>query len=197
METGPTTGDGSGADARRRLVDVQEQAAATREILEAMDARAPSREILDTIIERAARMCRADAAQLYLVEDQTFRLSRVAGHVPAEFRRHQEEHPMPAGRDSLLGRVAQDRTTQQIADVLADPGYGRHDLQHLAGYRALLSAPTRARPGLPLALTASGRTCRGSAAAIHDRELSLFSSVRCCVGDSSSSTRSDSAPDWP
>ena len=51
------------------------------------------------------------------------------------------QHPMPAGRDSLLGRVAQDRTTQQIADVLADPGYGRHDLQHLAGYRALLSAP--------------------------------------------------------
>ena len=142
METGPTTGDGSGADARRRLVDVQEQAAATREILEAMGrAGAEPGEILDTIIERAARMCRADAAQLYLVEDQTFRLSRVAGHVPVEFRRHQEEHPMPAGRDSLLGRVAQDRTTQQIADVLADPGYGRHDLQHLAGYRALLSAP--------------------------------------------------------
>jgi len=36
METGPTTGDGSGADARRRLVDGQEQAAATREILEAI-----------------------------------------------------------------------------------------------------------------------------------------------------------------
>ena len=126
----------------RRLVDVQEQAAATREILEAMGrAGAEPGEILDTIIERAARMCRADAAQLYLVEDEAFRLSRVAGDVPEEFRRHQEEHPMAAGRDSLLGRVAQDRTTQQIADVLADPGYGRYDLQHLAGYRALLSAP--------------------------------------------------------
>jgi signal transduction histidine kinase len=142
MEDGPTTGTGRGADVHRRLDDVQEQAAATREILEALGrAGAEPGEILDTIIERAARMCRADAAQIYLVEGGAFRLSRVAGHVPEEFRRHQEEHPMPAGRDSLLGRVALDRTTQQIADVLADPDYGRHDLQHLAGYRSLLSAP--------------------------------------------------------
>lgn len=142
MAEGPTTGIGSGADVHRRLDDVQEQAAATREILEALGrAGAEPGEVLDAIIERAARMCRAQASQLYLVEDGAFRLSRVAGHVPEEFRRHQEEHLMPAGRDSLLGRVAQDRTTQQIADVLADPGYGRHDLQHLAGYRALLSAP--------------------------------------------------------
>jgi len=142
MEEGPTTGSGSGAHVHRRLVDAQEQAAATREILEALGrAGAEPGEILDTIIDRAAKMCRADAAQLYLAENGSFRLSRVAGFVPEAFRRHQEQHPMPGGRDSLLGRVAQDRTTQQITDVLADPDYGRHDLQHLAGYRALLSAP--------------------------------------------------------
>ena len=142
MGEGPATGASNGADVHRRLVDAQEQAAATREILEALGrAGAEPGDILDTIIERAARLCRADAAQLYLVEDGSFRLSRVAGYVPEVFRRHQEEHLMPAGRDSLLGRVAQDRTTQQIADVLADPDYGRHDLQHLAGYRTLMSAP--------------------------------------------------------
>jgi signal transduction histidine kinase/putative methionine-R-sulfoxide reductase with GAF domain len=141
-EEGPTTGTSSGAHTHRRLVDAQEQAAATREILEALGrAGAEPGEILDTIIDRAVRMCRADAAQLYLAENGSFRLSRVAGFVPEPFRRHQEQHPMPGGRDSLLGRVAQDRTTQQIADVLEDPDYGRHDLQHLAGYRALLSAP--------------------------------------------------------
>ena len=120
MEEGPTTGAGSGADVHRRLDDVQEQAAATREILEALGrAGAEPGEILDTIIDRAAKMCRADAAQLYLGEDGAFRLSRVAGDVPEEFRRHQEAHPMAAGRDSLLGRVAEDRTTQQIADVFS------------------------------------------------------------------------------
>ena len=32
---------------------------------------------------------------------------------------------MPIDRDTLIGRVGLDRTTQQIADVLADPDYGR------------------------------------------------------------------------
>jgi signal transduction histidine kinase len=44
-------------------------------------------------------------------------------------------------RSSLIARVVEDRRTQQIADVLADTGYGRQDLQRLAGYRTLASAP--------------------------------------------------------
>ncbi len=39
------------------------------------------------------------------------------------------------------GRVAEDRRTQQITDVLGDQEYGRQDLQRLAGYRTLLAAP--------------------------------------------------------
>jgi len=142
MGEGPTTGASSGADVHRRLVDAQEQAAATREILEALGrAGVEPGEILDTIIERTARMCRAQAGQLYLVDGEVFRLSRVSGEVSPDFLRHVEEHPVVRTRDSLLGRVAEDRRTQQIPDVLADPGYGRHDLQHLAGYRTLMSAP--------------------------------------------------------
>lgn len=142
MEEGPTTGTGSGAHVHRRLVDAQEQASATREILEALGrAGAEPGKILDTIIERAARMCRARAGQLYLVEGDEFRLSRVSGEVSADFVHYVEEHPVAMTRDSLLGRVAQDRRTQQIQDVLEDPDYGRHDLQHLAGYRTLMSAP--------------------------------------------------------
>ena len=41
----------------------------------------------------------------------------------------------------MVGRVAEDRRTQQIPDVLSDADYGRQDLQRLAGYRTLLSAP--------------------------------------------------------
>ena len=42
---------------------------------------------------------------------------------------------------STVGRAAEDKRTQQIPDVLADPDYGRQDLQRLAGFRTLLSTP--------------------------------------------------------
>ena len=142
MDERPVEDAEDGLDADRRLVDVQQQAAATREILEALGrAGADPSGVLDTIIDRARLMCRAQVAQLYLADGDSFRLSRVSGAVPEDFRRYVDQHPVGPGRDSLLGRVAQDRQTQQIADVLADPGYGRYDLQNLAGFRTLMSAP--------------------------------------------------------
>ena len=38
-----------------------------------------------------------------------------------DFVEFSEHHPLPRNRDSLVGRVALDERTQQIADVLADP----------------------------------------------------------------------------
>jgi signal transduction histidine kinase/CheY-like chemotaxis protein len=124
------------------LADAQEQSLASREILRALGSeRGSSEQILDTIIERAARLCRADAAQLYLLDGDVFRFSRLAGEVPEEYRRYLPDHPVKLSRATLMGRVALDRRTQQIDDVLADPDYGRQDLQRLAGFRVLLSAP--------------------------------------------------------
>jgi signal transduction histidine kinase/ActR/RegA family two-component response regulator/putative methionine-R-sulfoxide reductase with GAF domain len=126
----------------RALRDAREQSLASREILLALGReRGASGEILDTIVDRAARLCRADAAQLYLLEDDVFRLSRLSGKVPEEFRRYLLGHPVQRSRATLLGRVALDRRTQRMDDVLSDPDYGRRDLQRLAGFRSLLSAP--------------------------------------------------------
>ncbi len=124
------------------LQDAREQSLASREILLALGReRGGSDQILDTIIEQAAQLCRADAAQLYLLDGDVFRMSRMSGKIPDEFRRYLPDHPMHLNRATLLGRVALDRRTQQIEDVLADPDYGRQDLQRLAGYRSLLQAP--------------------------------------------------------
>ena len=49
--------------------------------------------------------------------------------------------PRSGAATACSGRVALDRRTQQIPDVLSDPEYGRQDLQRLAGFRVLLSAP--------------------------------------------------------
>ena len=132
----------AGANLGQALQDAQEQLVASREILLALGReRGGSEQILDTIIERAARLCRADAAQLYLLDGDLFRVSRMFGDIPDEYRRYLPDHPVQLSRATLMGRVALDRRTQQIEDVLADPDYGRQDLQRLAGYRVLLSAP--------------------------------------------------------
>jgi signal transduction histidine kinase/ActR/RegA family two-component response regulator len=136
-----------GADAayeqlERDFLSLQEQFAATSEILTALGrAGADPNVILDTIVERAGPLCGADISQFYLVEDGVFRLSRISGAAPPEFLEHVDQHPLELSRASLMGRVALDRTAQQIVDVLADPEYGRLDLQRLTGFRTLLSAP--------------------------------------------------------
>jgi signal transduction histidine kinase/CheY-like chemotaxis protein len=134
-------GDGQ-TTAERELRDVREQFAATKEILFALGRSGTDPDsVLDTIVARAAALCRADVAQLYLVRGDRFDVSRISGPAPQGFLDYVREHPVMVSRSSLLGRVVLDRRTQQIPDVLADPAYGRHDLQRLAGYRTLFTAP--------------------------------------------------------
>ena len=70
-----------------------------------------------------------------------FRLSRVSGETPEEYRRYLLAHPIARNRLSTVGRAAEDKCTVQIPDVLADADYGRLDLQRLTGFRTLLSTP--------------------------------------------------------
>ena len=130
------------AELHRALRDAREQSAASREILAALGrAGADPGDVLDTVLESAARLCGAQAAQLYLPEGDVFRLSRVSGEIPEEYRKYLLDHPIARNRSSTVGRSAEDRRTIQIRDVLDDADYGRHDLQRLAGYRTLLSTP--------------------------------------------------------
>ena len=126
----------------RELRDAREQSAASREILAALgrDVNNPG-EVLDTVLEKAARLCRARAAQLFVLEGDVFRLSRVSGETPDDYREHLELHPIARNRSSTVGRAAEDRCTHQVADVLSDAEYGRADLQELTGFRTLLSTP--------------------------------------------------------
>jgi signal transduction histidine kinase/CheY-like chemotaxis protein len=126
----------------RELRDAREQSAASREILAALGrAGANPGEVLDTVLEYAARLCEADAALLYLLEGDVFRLSRVSGEIPQEYRDYLLDHPVARNRSSTVGRAAEDMRTHQIPDVLNDLDYGRHDLQRLAGFRSTLSTP--------------------------------------------------------
>ena len=128
----------------RDLADVREQFAATSGILTALGrAGADPSAILDTIVERAASLCGADASVLYLLEDGIFHISRVSGSGMEEYVRYWAEHPstMSIGRASR--RRAGRPGPHDPADRgrARDPEYGRQDLQAVAGFRTLLSAP--------------------------------------------------------
>jgi signal transduction histidine kinase/ActR/RegA family two-component response regulator len=96
--------------------------------------------VLTTIVESARRLCQSQAAHLYLLEDGVYRLIKAVG-MSQESMDYIAEHPMPMDRDTMIGRVGLDRTTQQIPDVLADPNYGRQDIQQVAGFRTTMAAP--------------------------------------------------------
>ena len=126
----------------RELQDAREQLAASREILAALgrDVVDPGA-VMETVLEYAARLCGAAAAQLFLLDGDVFRISWVAGETPEEYRRYLLEHPIARNRLSTVGRAAEDKRTHQIRDVLDDADYGRLDLQRLTGFRTLLSTP--------------------------------------------------------
>ena len=96
--------------------------------------------VLDTVVESARRLCRCAAAAIYLIEDDHFVLSSSVG-LSGEFVSYIDAHPMKLDRRTLVGRVTQDRTMNQVPDVLRDPEYGRQDLQEIGRYRTLVSAP--------------------------------------------------------
>ncbi|HET6733022.1 GAF domain-containing protein [Mycobacterium sp.] len=126
----------------QELRDARHQSAASREILAALGrAAANPGDVLDTVVENAARLCGAHAAQLYLLDGDVFRLSRVSGEIPADYAKHLQDVPLARNRSSAIGRAAEDMSTHHIPDVLKDADYGRSDLQKLTGFRTLLSTP--------------------------------------------------------
>jgi signal transduction histidine kinase len=130
------------ASFNQRLRDARHQSAASREILEALsrDVANPGA-VLDTVVDYAARLCGASAAQLFLLDGDVYRVSRVSRDTPDEYRAHLLDHPIARNRSSMVGRTAEDMCTTQIADVLDDAEYGRKDLQSRTGFRTLLSTP--------------------------------------------------------
>ena len=124
-----------------QLEETREQLAATSEILAVLGAATSGEdEVFEAIVERARRLCRADAAQIQLVDGDVFRLVHSVGLSEA-FVNLATRQPVPRDRTSLMGRVSLDGTTQQIVDVLTDPDYHRPEFQQIAGYRTILGAP--------------------------------------------------------
>jgi signal transduction histidine kinase/DNA-binding response OmpR family regulator len=123
------------------LREARGQVAAMSEILGILaNSSGSPEEVFSAIVQRACTLCRADAAQIHLINEDAYRLATSEGASP-EYVELSSREANPCDRASLIGRVSLDRTTQQITDVLADPDYDRPEFQRLGGYRTIMGAP--------------------------------------------------------
>jgi len=125
----------------RDLADALEQQSATSQVLETIGRSALElRPVFETVVRHAIRLCAADGGYVHQLNGDVYRLEVARGGRP-EFLRYLEEHPIPQGPGTLVGRVALEKRTVQISDAAADPKYEWHRGQQLAGFRTLLGVP--------------------------------------------------------
>jgi len=126
---------------RRDLAEARQQLAATSEVLSALGQSASDLDaVLGTVVRSARSLCRADVAQIHLMEGELLKLARSSG-LSQEGIDYMTSHPTAVDRGSLVGRVSLYGRTQQITDVVADPDYGRIEVQRLTGLRTTLGVP--------------------------------------------------------
>jgi signal transduction histidine kinase len=104
--------------------------------------------VLDTLVESAARLCEADMATINRQHGSAYRQVAHFGHTP-EMEAYMANHPIPAGRGSVVGRTILEGKVIHIPNVLADPEYTFRGATQVSGARTMLGVPML-REGTPI-----------------------------------------------
>jgi signal transduction histidine kinase/CheY-like chemotaxis protein len=125
----------------RALAEANERQAAANEVLEVIGRTEFELEPVFEIVSRqAVRLCGADAGQVWVLDEDVYRLAYAVGGSQA-YRDYVAGVPIARGGGTLVGRVGLERRTVQILDVLADPDYEMHRARELGGFRTMLGVP--------------------------------------------------------
>jgi adenylate cyclase len=100
------------------------------------------RDVLQSVVEEAARLCRADGADLAVRDGSVYRMSAFTGFTP-EFEALVSSLVYQAGGGSVIGRAIRDARVVHIQDVLADPDFIDPGAQRAGGFRTDLGVPIR------------------------------------------------------
>ena len=141
----------------RELQESLEYQTATSDVLNVI-SRAPSQldPVFEVIVQTAARLCRAEYALVYILHDGAYRVA-AANNAEEEFVQYAREHPLVAGRGSLIGRTALEGRTVHLPDCVADPEYTLLEYQRIGKYRSTLGVPL-VRDGLTIGVIALMRS---------------------------------------
>src|SRR6516165_2099149 len=112
--------------------------------------------VLTAIVGTAARLCNAEFAVIFRLQDGKYH-SAASNNAKDAFLRHAAPHPIPAGRGSLIGRTALEKKTIHLPDCLADPEYTYLEYQSVGKYRSMLGVPLM-RENVPIGVIGLMRT---------------------------------------
>jgi two-component system NtrC family sensor kinase len=108
------------AQALRELSEVREQQTATSDVLNVISRSTfQLQPVLDTIVQTASRLCDAEFALIYRLEDGNFH-PIAANNVQADFIQHAVQNPILPTRGSLIGRT-RDRTNSPVCERFSAP----------------------------------------------------------------------------
>jgi class 3 adenylate cyclase len=100
------------------------------------------RDVLQSVVEEAAALCRADAADIAIREGAGFKMSAFTGFSP-EFEPIVSSLVYEPGPGSVIARALRDGVVVHIEDVLADRDFIDAEAQAAGGFRTDLGVPIR------------------------------------------------------
>ncbi|HTW54811.1 MAG TPA: GAF domain-containing protein [Stellaceae bacterium] len=146
-------------ETRRRTADLQESLEyqmATADVLNVISRSAFALQpILETVVATAARLCLAEKAILYRLEDDSYRFAAGFSNEP-EYERIERAAPIYPGEGSVAGRAALHKRAVQIVDPLADPLYEAKEEARIGNARSMIGVPLL-REGVPIGVIALAR----------------------------------------
>jgi GAF domain-containing protein/DNA-binding response OmpR family regulator/HAMP domain-containing protein len=118
-----------------------EQQTATAEVLGVISSsKFELQPILQSVVDTAARLCRAEAAVIFRLEDGLYRFAAGYSLVP-EYLEIERRTPISPGPGTIVGRAAMSREVALIDDAWADPLYQEKEAAKIGQHRSMMGVP--------------------------------------------------------